>query len=574
MGARGMSASRLVVAGAFLLLMAIEGPLAVGGCESTEQTAEPVVIQVTGPNDTLHWTITESLSTTDSKAVADFLTRHHVWMLFPSRLPVADAGLLSAGLSYTQLIPDGGVVLLLAIDTQNDERLVTLSYVNGGSTGTEGWKEVQVRGLPGRAEVGEGPAASYLRWEEDGRMLEAEFGDRLTLDQVIAWLDSWYVLPGEPPVSTSGTDSLDAALPADEDLHPVGVDGKMGYIDGSGTMVIEPQFQRAETFSEGLAQAGVGDSPFSCRWGYIDQTGAWVIQPRFGEGLGSFSEGLALIDARNPDGTSRYGYIDKTGAWAVEPQFADARPFSEGLACVAVDDARGMRRYGFIDKTGAWAIEPHYIQALSFREGLAAVQVLDDPDPPPWGYIDKTEAWVIEPRFTQAYAFSEGLAFVTTWSIADGYTSGCVDKAGAWVFQLDSPEELMVIGEDLRFSEGLAVCGINTKKTYTLMKYGYLDKTGTWAIEPQFDFAKDFSEGRAVVFMDVVNDAANPGRDGYIDKAGKMVVEPQYFWADPFSGGLALVAPWYDEIQDWGMWYPPEKCQYIDETGAVIWRGR
>jgi hypothetical protein len=65
---------------------------------------------------------------------------------------------------------------------------------------------------------------------------------------------------------------------ADEDLHPVGADGKMGYIDGKGTVVIEPQFQRAETFSEGLAQAGAGDSPFSCRWGYVDKTGEWVIE--------------------------------------------------------------------------------------------------------------------------------------------------------------------------------------------------------------------------------------------------------------------------------------------------------
>jgi hypothetical protein len=373
------------------------------------------------------------------------------------------------------------------------------------------------------------------------------------------------------PSTDSSTTTQIAVVPDDEDLHPVGVGDKMGYIDGSGTMVIEPKFQRVATFSEGLGRAGVGDSQFSCRWGYIDKAGAWVIEPQFGEGLGAFTEGLALIDEYNADGTSNYGYIDKTGAWAIEPQFRDAEPFSEGLAVVSTLDEQGNGRYGYIDKTGAWVIEPRFDYARSFSEGLAAVVVHDETDIMRSGYIDKTGAWVIEPRLSQAYSFSEGLAFVSDWSISDGYTSGCIDKTGAWVFKLDSPEEL--VGWDLRFSEGLAAMWVDTKKTYTLRKWGYLDKTGAWAIEPQFDFAHDFSEGRAVVSLDVVNDAANPSRVGYIDKTGKMVVEPQYFWGDPFSGGLAMVAPWFDEVPDWGMWYPPDKYRYIDTTGKVIWPG-
>jgi len=355
----------------------------------------------------------------------------------------------------------------------------------------------------------------------------------------------------------------------DEGLHPVGVDGKTGYIDGRGTMVIEPQFQHALTFSEGLARAATGDSPFSCSWGYIDKTGAWVIEPRFAEAPEAFTEGLALVDKRQPDGTSLYGYIDRTGDWEIEPRFTDARPFSEGLACVATDDAQGMRRYGYIDETGVFVIKPRFDLACSFAEELAAVRVPDEHDILRWGYIDETGAWVIEPRFDLACTFSEELAFVSAENGRDGYESGCIDKNGTWMFKLDSLEELH--GFDLQFSEGLAALGVNTKETYTLLKYGYIDKTGAWVIEPQFDFARAFSEGMAVVSMDIVDDVANPGRDGYIDKTGKMVVQPQYYWGDPFSGGLARVAPWYDEISDWGMWYPPDKYRYIDNTGQTIW---
>jgi hypothetical protein len=370
----------------------------------------------------------------------------------------------------------------------------------------------------------------------------------------------------QPATTTESTLAL-----ADKDLHPVGVDGKMGYVDGRGTVIIEPQFQRAEIFSEGLSQVGAGDSPFSCRWGYVDKTGAWLVQPRFTEGLGAFTEGLALVDEHQPYGTSLYGYIDKTGDWVIEPRFTDAKAFSEGLACVATDDAQGMRRYGYIDKTGAFVIKPRFDLACSFAEGLAAVRVPDEHDILRWGYIDETGAWVIEPRFDLACTFSEELAFVSAENGRDGYDSGCIDKTGTWVFKLDSPEELHDF--DLRFSQGLAALGINTNRTYTLMKYGYIDKTGAWVIEPQFDFAQAFSEGMAAISMDMVDNAANPGRVGYIDKTGQMVVQPQYYWGDPFSGGLARVAPWYDEIPDWGMWYPSDKYRYIDKTGTVVWPG-
>jgi hypothetical protein len=369
------------------------------------------------------------------------------------------------------------------------------------------------------------------------------------------------------PVTTTKS-----SLPlADEDLHPVGVDGKIGYIDGSGRVVIEPQFQRAEIFSEGLAPAGVGDTPFSCRWGYIDKAGAWVIQPQFGEGLGAFTEGLAVIQQHQPDGSFLYGYIDKTGDWVIEPRFTDAKPFSEGLACVATDDAQGMRRYGYIDKTGTFVIDPQFDLAFSFSEGLAAVRVPGKHDLLYWGYIEKTGAWVIKPTFDLACSFSEGLAFVSALNGRDGYDNGCVDKTGVWVFKLDYHEELKDF--DMGFSEGLAAVGINTKRAYTLIRYGYVDKSGAWVIEPQFEFARPFSEGLAEVSVIGVDAPPNPGRAGYIGKTGTLVVQPQYLWGDPFSGGLALVAPWDDEIAESGMWYPPDKYRYIDTTGAVVWPG-
>jgi len=61
------------------------------------------------------------------------------------------------------------------------------------------------------------------------------------------------------------------------------------YVPGMEFVVIPPQFEQADSFSEGLARVKIGD-----KWGYIDNKGKYVIQPQLDEAQ-PFSEGLALV---------------------------------------------------------------------------------------------------------------------------------------------------------------------------------------------------------------------------------------------------------------------------------------
>src|SRR2546421_11859187 len=70
-------------------------------------------------------------------------------------------------------------------------------------------------------------------------------------------------------------------------LRPIQQNGKWGYIDGTGKVVIEPRFSWAEEFSEGLAAFENEDG----KYGYIDETGKVVIEPKF-DNWTEFSEGL------------------------------------------------------------------------------------------------------------------------------------------------------------------------------------------------------------------------------------------------------------------------------------------
>ena len=77
-----------------------------------------------------------------------------------------------------------------------------------------------------------------------------------------------------------------------EGLVSVKIDGKYGFADKMGRIVIEPQFEEAYRFSEGLAAACIREG-----WGYIDKTGGWVIEPRDYWNAYNFSDGLALVVA-------------------------------------------------------------------------------------------------------------------------------------------------------------------------------------------------------------------------------------------------------------------------------------
>src|SRR5689334_1522004 len=60
------------------------------------------------------------------------------------------------------------------------------------------------------------------------------------------------------------------------ELYPVKMNGKYGFMDKSGNVVIQPQFEQASLFSEGFAPVRTGQ-----RWGYVDRHGNMAIAPQF-----------------------------------------------------------------------------------------------------------------------------------------------------------------------------------------------------------------------------------------------------------------------------------------------------
>ena len=177
-------------------------------------------------------------------------------------------------------------------------------------------------------------------------------------------------------------------------LFPITLEGKQGYIDGSGKIVIQPRFDNAWEFSEGLAPVSIGDN-----WGYIDQTGTVVIMPLFFEVM-PFQESLAVVGAYFKSGpinnrVGNYGYIDKTGKFVIPPQFSVAFDFSDGLAKILTEDSK----HGYVDKSGKVAFYRKDPFSEKFSNGLALFTTHGNMPDSKTGYLDRAGKIAISPKF-------------------------------------------------------------------------------------------------------------------------------------------------------------------------------
>jgi hypothetical protein len=255
--------------------------------------------------------------------------------------------------------------------------------------------------------------------------------------------------------------------PARVHRYPVKHNGQWGYIDATGEVVIEPQFEDAEPFSGGRAMVQRDGRPV-----FIDSTGATVLRPEV-SGVRAFSEGLA---AASPVDTPLWGFIDTTGAFVIDPQFLTAYSFSNGRAAVEKNGA-----FGYVNRSGEMVIEPQYENARRFGNGRAPVLV-EKQVQEVWGYIGRSGDMVIEPQYAGALPFSEGRAAVNTSDEQFDAAYEYINRSGEIV-----TESSLSFGGALSFSEGRAPV-----KDGFDDRWGYVDREGKMVIEPKYVFAEPF----------------------------------------------------------------------------------
>lgn len=172
-----------------------------------------------------------------------------------------------------------------------------------------------------------------------------------------------------------------------EGLAAVGLNDKFGYIDKQNKIVIPLAYSRVEDFYNGQAIVYNQDGKEleidkngslhlikeerNGKYGYVDYHGNVVIPFVYEEVMG-FSEGLCAVKKEG-----KWGYINREGNVVIPFEYEYAADFSDGLAIVRIEH----RYYEYITQNGDSVFNDWFTEATSFSEGIARVTVEIDRSP-------------------------------------------------------------------------------------------------------------------------------------------------------------------------------------------------
>jgi len=169
------------------------------------------------------------------------------------------------------------------------------------------------------------------------------------------------------------------------DICAVKKDGKWGYVNSKGKMVIPFQYEEAN--GRFVKMNG--------KWGTIDEQGLVVIPCTYA----SLTDGGALIIA-SEDG-QRYGFIDPSGKKIIEMIYEACEPFDDGTSMVKTANGYAMKT----------------------TTGLAKVKFQGK-----WGMIDGTGRYFLYPKFTDIWTFFGNAQY--TWFSFNGKDYGAIHRSG------------------------------------------------------------------------------------------------------------------------------------------------
>jgi hypothetical protein len=221
------------------------------------------------------------------------------------------------------------------------------------------------------------------------------------------------------------------------------------------TFDLQTSFKYDETYGY---LDGVAAVLLDGKGGFIDKYGTVVVPLQYDD-VSEFHEGKALVTKDNITAIiDRAGNVLATvpGTHQVATRFSD-----DGLA--AILGTNGL--YGFVSTEGTIVVPEIYPAVSPFSEGLAAVQNEDGY----WGVIDTAGEIVIDYQYASSpHLFVNGITIVTDLTETQAYVSYIIDKTGTVMAKLEKGVAVS------QFSDGWALCQFGE------FEIQYVSPTGTY----------------------------------------------------------------------------------------------
>jgi hypothetical protein len=307
-----------------------------------------------------------------------------------------------------------------------------------------------------------------------------------------------------------------------------GKDGKFGYINSEGVEITPLKYDCAMPFRGNLGWVKLGR-----KWGFVDKQGKEIVPPVYNDIVNYFDWDYDPIVRIG----KKYGYVcaetgepltpvkyDKVEVWT---QIFDASSMEFGRAARVQLDGK----WGCINAAGKEVIPAVYeeIKIFQFEYPHLAAKLNGK-----WDFFDENGKSITGFQYDDMECFLSGRARVKK----DG-KYGFINTEGAVVIPL--------LYDDCELGFTWHLSGSEQRNSPIWMKrgdkYGFVDISGNEIVEPQYEFAKPFSDNEDVSLAAVVRN----GAVGFIDETGKMVI-PCMYESDlkdhcgyHFSGGFANV---------------------------------
>lgn len=371
----------------------------------------------------------------------------------------------------------------------------------------------------------------------------------------------------------------------DDEMATVKLEGKYGFVNLEGTLIIPCQYDLALNFREGFAKVLLKDKFF-----FINKKGERVTglfddiecdneywnewDKNINSATNYFHEGFVAVRINTYNEKEgwydrSYYYINNLGQIAFDQKFREVTRFGCGVAGVRIIDkdrtniintigtvidekydpvdlisddfslafnlikVRLKGKFGMIDFKGNELAPCIYDLIEPFQDGIAKVKISNG-----YGFIDERGNTVLQCKYAEAYTCGNG--FVRVMKNGDWK---CYNIRNKLLFDFEDAED---------FNEGLAIIKKNNK-------YGFIDQNGKIIIDCIYQYANHFSDGVAKVRF---NDEFF-----FINKQGKRLFgEREYslngYSINPgtpnFSSGLLLIKG-------------DKTFGYIDKRGIEYW---
>lgn len=105
-----------------------------------------------------------------------------------------------------------------------------------------------------------------------------------------------------------------------------------------------------------------------------------------------------------------------------------------------------------------------------------------------------------------------------------------IDAKYSYASNFDGGVAIVAVGRKLADDEFFKIMA---DRKVEGLKFGLIDTSGNYLVEPIYDYIRPFSDGLAPVFKDE--------QWGFVDRSGKQIIPAQYSRARPFSEGLSVV---------------------------------